>query len=153
MKTKTVVHMGFPAATLLALGAGPSLAQSPAFAGLTGAWSGSGSIRLSDGSSERLRCRATYRIDGSQTALQQTLRCASDSYKIELTSHSIGQGNHVSGSWNEETRGLSGTLEGTAAPGRLSVAVSSPAFSASLSLVTRGDRQMVSIVSQGEIRV
>jgi len=152
MKTRTPALTAMLAAALLAVGAYPTLAQSPAFAGLSGSWSGAGSIKLSDGSSERLRCRATYRVDGSQTALQQTLRCASDSFKIELTSQSIGQGNHVSGSWNEETRGLAGTLEGTAAPGRLSVAVSSPAFSANLSLVTRGDKQTVTIVSEGEIR-
>ena len=37
-----------------------ALAQSPPFAGLAGSWTGSGSISLSDGSKERLRCRATY---------------------------------------------------------------------------------------------
>ncbi|MDR6660839.1 hypothetical protein J2W51_003409 [Tardiphaga robiniae] len=140
------------AAAVLMASAGAALAQSPSFAGLAGAWKGAGSISLSDGTSERLRCRATYRVAEGQMALQQTLRCASDSYTIALSSYAVGEGSHVSGSWNEETRGLTGTLEGTAAPGRLSLAVASPAFSANLSLVTRGDKQTISIVSQGEIR-
>jgi hypothetical protein len=41
----------------------PVHAQPAPFAGLPGSWTGSGSIALSDGSHERLRCRATYRVD------------------------------------------------------------------------------------------
>jgi hypothetical protein len=152
MNMKMRSQIGLLTAAVLMASAGPTLAQSPPFAGLAGAWKGAGSISLSDGTSERLRCRATYRVDGGQTALQQTLRCASDSYKIELSSYAVGEGGHVSGSWNEESRGLTGTLTGTAMPGRLSLAVASPAFSANLSLVTRGDKQTVSIISEGEIR-
>lgn len=70
----------------------PARAQQAPFAGLSGSWTGSGSIALSDGSHERLRCRATYRVDGSGTKLQQTLRCASDSYKVELSSDVVSDG-------------------------------------------------------------
>ena len=56
-----------------------ALAQSPPFAGLAGSWTGSGSISLSDGSKERLRCRATYQVSAADARLQQSLCCASDS--------------------------------------------------------------------------
>src|SRR4051794_34098753 len=37
-----------------------SYAQSGPFAGMAGVWSGGGTVTLDDGSSERIRCRATY---------------------------------------------------------------------------------------------
>ncbi len=82
----------------------PVSAQSTEFALLAGAWTGSGSIALSDGSTERLRCRAIYRVEGA--GLQQSLRCASDSYKFELSSDLISQGSRISGTWSESSRGL-----------------------------------------------
>jgi len=48
---------GILAALLLSVSA--SHAQSRPFAGFDGAWSGNGTISLSDGSSERIRCRAS----------------------------------------------------------------------------------------------
>jgi hypothetical protein len=127
-------------------------AQSAPFAGLAGAWSGSGTISLSDGSKERLRCRATYRVAAGENALQQSLRCASDSYKIELSSAVTSEGGRVSGSWSEASRGISGSLQGRASGGRIAVVVDAPGFSANLTLTTTGNKQSVSIVSEGDIR-
>jgi hypothetical protein len=132
--------------------ASPAFAQSAPFAGLAGAWSGSGTISLSDGSKERLRCRATYRVAPGDNALQQSLRCASDSYKIELSSDVVSEGGRVSGSWSETSRGVSGSLQGRANGGRIAVIVDAPGFSANLTLSTTGNRQTISIVSEGDIR-
>jgi hypothetical protein len=134
------------------LAASPASAQSAPFAGLAGTWSGSGTISLSDGSKERLRCRATYRVSAGDSALQQSLRCASDSYKIELSSDVVNEGGRVSGSWSEASRGIVGTLQGQAHAGRVAVVVDAPGFSATLTLTTTGNRQSVSIVSEGDIR-
>jgi hypothetical protein len=132
--------------------AAPAMAQSAPFAGLAGAWSGSGSITLSDGSRERLRCKAIYRVAPGENALQQSLRCASDSYKIELSSDVVSEGGRVSGSWSETSRGVSGSLQGRASGGRIAVTVDAPGFSANLTLSTTGNRQSVSIVSDGDLR-
>src|SRR5277367_2279237 len=70
-------------------------AQSRPFAGFDGAWSGNGTVSLSDGSTERLRCRADYRIDETGLELKQTLRCASDSYKFDLSSEVTSHGDHI----------------------------------------------------------
>ena len=43
-----------------------SYAQSGPFAGLAGVWSGGGTITLDDGSSERIRCRASYAVSASE---------------------------------------------------------------------------------------
>src|SRR6185437_5371937 len=52
------------------------------FAGMAGVWSGAGTVTLDDGSTERIRCRATYAVGAGGNGLQQTLTCASDSYKF-----------------------------------------------------------------------
>lgn len=126
-------------------------AQSGPFTGFDGSWAGSGTVSLADGSNERIRCRATYNVSGG-TALQQTLRCASDSYKFDLSSNVTSQGNRISGSWSEASRNLNGNLQGTAGDGRIEVFVEAAGFAANLSLTTRGNKQSVSISSKGEIR-
>jgi hypothetical protein len=136
---------------VLALSASAGQAQSGPFAGFDGSWNGSGTVTMSDGSSERIRCRATYKVNGGN-ALTQTLRCASDSYKFDLSSNVTSQGNSVSGSWSESSRGVYGNLNGRAGGGQIDVFVEAAGFAANITLTTRGNRQSVSINSKGEIR-
>jgi hypothetical protein len=138
------------AALVLSTSAGH--AQARPFAGFDGAWSGNGTVSLSDGSTERLRCRAMYQIDSTGLALKQTLRCASDSYKFDLASDVTSHGDHITGSWSETNRNISGSLLGTAGSGRIDLTVESAGFTASLTLRTTGNRQTVQINSKGDIR-
>jgi hypothetical protein len=138
------------AALILSVSAGH--AQSRPFAGFDGAWSGNGTISLSDGTSERLRCRADYKVNGTGLGLKQSLRCASDSYKFDLSSDVTSQGDRISGSWNEASRNIFGNLQGTAGGGRIDVMVEAPGFTASLTLRANGNRQTVQISSKGDIR-
>lgn len=82
----------------LILGTGAASAQSPAFVGLGGAWSGTGTISLSDGAKERIRCKASYVVGRGDARLQQSLRCASDSYRFDLTSDLVSQQGQIAGS-------------------------------------------------------
>ena len=75
-----------------------SHAQSAPFAGLAGYWSGAGSVTLDDGSSEKIRCRATYAVSGNGAGLNQTLVCASDSYKFDLKTNIVAEQGSLSGS-------------------------------------------------------
>jgi hypothetical protein len=127
-------------------------AQSAPFAGMAGVWSGNGTISLEDGSKERIRCKATYSVSGDGTGLNQSLLCASDSYKFELKSDVKSKGGDLSGSWAETTRGVTGSLEGKATAGKFNVDVSSPAFSAKLILTTTGNKQQVSISSDSQFK-
>jgi len=52
------------------------------FFGLSGRWSGAGTVTMTNGATERLRCKAAYAVNPTGKALQQTLRCASDSYRL-----------------------------------------------------------------------
>jgi hypothetical protein len=108
---------GVGAALLLSVTA--SNAQSGPFAGFDGSWSGTGTVSLSDGTTERIRCRANYKVDGSGSGLQQTLRCASDSYKFDLSSNVTTQGDRIVGTWSEASRNINGNLQGTAGGGRI----------------------------------
>lgn len=129
-----------------------SNAQTGPFAGFSGAWSGNGTVALSDGTTERIRCKADYKVDGSGMGLKQTLRCASDSYKFDLTSDVTSQGDRISGSWSEASRNVFGNLQGTAGGGQIEVFVEANGFAANLTLRTTGNKQTVQINSKGEIR-
>jgi hypothetical protein len=137
---------------VLMLSVTASNAQSGPFTGFSGAWSGNGTVALSDGTTERIRCKADYLVDGSGLGLKQTLRCASDSYKFDLTSDVRSQGDRVSGSWSEASRNVFGNLQGTAGGGRIEVFVEANGFAANLTLQTNGNKQTVQINSKGEIR-
>jgi hypothetical protein len=137
---------------VLMLSATASNAQSGPFIGFNGAWSGNGTVALSDGTTERIRCKADYLVDGSGLGLKQTLKCASDSYKFDLTSDVRSQGDRISGSWSEASRNVFGNLQGTAGGGRIEVFVEANGFAANLTLQTTGNKQTVQISSKGEIR-
>ena len=127
-------------------------AQSAPFAGMAGVWSGGGTITLDSGASERIRCRATYAVSQDGDGLNQTLVCASDSYKFNLKSDVIAKNGSLSGTWSETSRNVTGSLEGHAGGGQFNVVVSAPAFTANLSLKTSGNKQTVSISAEGQIK-
>jgi hypothetical protein len=135
---------GVSAVFALALLSSPIHAQSGGtFAGLAGNWSGTGTILVADGNSERIRCRATYNVGPGGSTLQQSLRCASDSYKFELTTDIKSSGSNVTGYWTETTRNLNGTLEGTGGNGEFNVLVSANGFAAELNLKVSGGKQTI----------
>lgn len=114
-----------------------AFAVSGPFAEMAGVWSGSGTISLDSGASERIRCRATYAVSGDGTGLNQNLVCASDSYKFELKSDVLAKDGALSGTWSEITRNVGGSLEGRTGNGQFDVVVSAAAFKAKLSVTTK----------------
>jgi hypothetical protein len=129
-----------------------SFAQSGPFAGMAGNWSGGGTVTLDDGSTERLRCRASYAVGDGGSGLNLTLTCASDAYKFNLAGNVISAGGALSGTWSESTRSVSGTLQGRGANGNFQVVATAPAFTANISLTTHGNKQSVSIRSESVFR-
>ena len=141
---------GLAAALLFSVSAGH--AQSGPFAGMDGNWSGNGTVALSDGTTERIRCKAEYKVNGTGLGLKQTLKCASDSYKFDLSSDVTSQGERISGNWSEASRNVFGNLQGTAGGGQIQVFVEANGFAANLTVRTSGNKQTVQIDSKGEIR-
>jgi len=150
--------MLMPALTLaaaVALAGAPTRAaqsdgESGSFSALYGTWQGGGAIKKSNGTSERIRCISTDERAGT-VSLRLHLRCASDSYNFDLTATVIDEGGSISGIWNETTRNASGNLQGrSSGNGRLVQAVAQgPAFSANLTLTTRGAKQTILMQSPG----
>ena len=139
------------AALMLSASAGQAQSAGP-FAGFDGSWAGNGTVTLSDGATEHIRCKADYKVNGSGLGLKQNLHCASDSYKFDLSSDVTSQGDRISGNWSEASRNINGYLQGTAGGGQIDVFVEASGFAANLTLRTNGTKQVVQISSKGEIR-
>jgi hypothetical protein len=129
-----------------------SYAQSGPFAGMAGNWSGGGTVTLDNGSTERIRCRASYAVGGGGAALNLSLVCASDSYKFDLRANVVADRGVLSGNWSETSRGVSGNLEGRGANGNFQVVASAPGFDANITLTTRGNKQSVVIRAESQFR-
>ena len=134
---------------LSAYGGGHAQGLAP-FQKLAGQWSGSGTIELSNGTQEPIRCRAAYDVLEQQSNLQLNIRCASESYSFDLRASATYAAGAITGTWSEATRNAAGTISGKADGDRFQVVATGPAFTASLTLVTRGNRQSVTIQSQDE---
>jgi hypothetical protein len=93
-----------------------------------------------------------YKVNDTGLNLKQSLRCASDSYKFDLSSDVTSQGERISGNWSEASRNVFGNLQGTAGGGRIEVFVEAAGFAANLLVSTNGKKQTVQINSKGEIR-
>jgi hypothetical protein len=112
---------------------------------LAGQWAGSGTIDLSNGTREPIKCRAAYDVLAARRNLQINIRCAGDSFNFNLYSSATLAGRAVSGTWSESVHGVAGTISGTADGDHIRVRAESIAFTANLSLATHGSRQSVLI--------
>jgi hypothetical protein len=135
-------------ALALAMVGAAAQAASP-FADLNGSWSGGGSIKLDDGKSEALKCKAYYLPKGGGAELGLALRCASASNKIELRANLTSAGNRLSGSWEERTFNASGNVTGSASDNRINLSINGGGFNGSMAVTTSGRKQMISVLTQG----
>ena len=93
--------------------------------------------------------QGAYAVNATGKAVQQILRCASDSYRVEIISNVISEGGSLSGSWAEATRGVSGNVSGRASDAEIVANLASAGFTARLDVRTQGDKQSVTIRPQG----
>ena len=115
------------------------------FAGLSGSWSGGGSIAMADGSHERIHCRAHYTAGGGGHSLSQSLHCASASTSLQISANVVDQGGSLSGSWSETTRGVTGSISGHVSGSTIRAQVVGGGFSAGVGINLHGDSQSVTI--------
>jgi hypothetical protein len=135
------------AALLFASTAGE--AQTGPFAMLAGSWSGIGTIKLVDGGTERIRCKASYDLV-SNSNVTLNLTCASDSYKFVLLGNMLASSaGSISGNWTEQTRSVAGTVSGHVTGNYIAVSTSG-ALQATLALTsTPPTQQSIVLKSQG----
>ena len=114
---------------------------------MRGNWTGGGTVTLSSGVQERVRCGASYQPSGP--SLRMALRCASDSYKVDLTTEMTSSGGQLSGKWSESQHQLQGDVTGSVTPGNIRASAKSPTFEASVNVKTTGSNQAISIQAPG----
>jgi hypothetical protein len=124
-----------------AQGAGP-------FDRLAGQWEGAGSLELSTGTREKIKCRASYDVQADGKSLQLHILCAGDSYKINIASNATLAAGIITGTWSEANSLAGGSISGKAVSDRVQVLAESSSFSATITLVTHGGQQSVAIKSQ-----
>ena len=133
---------------LFAVASGAGAVASPV-TDLPGRWSGWGSIQHSNGSSEQLRCVATYFVEDRGSTVKQNLRCASQGYKIDASSNLTVSGGQVSGAWEEKTWSTTGMITGRMLNNGFNLTIEGVGFSAGMAVNTTNCKQTISITPKG----
>lgn len=134
------------AAPLAAAALATPAAADPTFEPLLGSWGGSGTYRLQDGTSERLKCDAYYTGGGAQLGI--AVRCSGKDNKIEMRSKLSSSGGALSGSWEERTYNASGNVTGKLTAQQLTLAIAG-GVSGSMKITYDRSKQNVAIATEG----
>jgi hypothetical protein len=152
--TQTVAHvartMGKALLTAAAIAAGASAAYADtAIENLAGKWSGQGALETSAGDRETVKCVVIYEIKTGNTVINQNLRCASASYKIDAQTQMKVTAGQLSGTWAESSFGTSGTVSGQVRAGGFTIVVDGGLFSARMSVASGKSSQTLNILPAG----
>ncbi len=98
---------------------------------------------------ERIRCKVHYDVVSDGTSLDQTLRCASASYKLEVRSKVAAMGTRLAGKWNEITRDTIGNISGTITSTGIRAMIDGIGFTAELVMSIQANRQSITINPTG----
>jgi len=122
-------------------------AETGPFAALAGWWGGQGRLSFKDGKLEQVKCRATYFVEAGGNDLKQTVRCASGSGKVELTSNVTQNAGKLAGSWTETVYNVAGDITGEVTPRGFRVAVKGKetSLSANMEIMVRDKKQIIEI--------
>lgn len=143
--TRTQIALVLAAAAGVAGGA--VQAADATFAALDGAWAGSGSVRLENGKSERLKCRGYYNAKAGNS-LGMAIACGNASFKINIRASLKSAGGSITGTWEEREFNQTGNVSGKQTANGFNLHFSG-ALSGSMSVATTGGSQTVSISTGG----
>ena len=144
----SLIRTASGAALAVALLLAASESHATEFSGMAGAWTGTGVISVNN-NKEKLRCRANYNVSNGGATVDLQIRCASDSYKFDLSGGVNAINGSIKGTWSESAHGAAGEIAGTVKAGVISARATGPYFSAHLSLRTTGNTQSVALNSPG----
>lgn len=116
----------------LVLGSMPAIAAD----GLSGTWSGSGSVSPKDGKTESVRCKVTYSPEGAAVGVSATCASASNTIRQTGSLTMVSPNKYVGDFYNSEYD-ISGRVRVTVSGSSQTVTFSSPRGSGSLSLSRR----------------
>jgi len=148
-RSRIIIYRILQASLLMTvLAAAPACAQQ-SFTDVAGSWSGSGSMKPSDGPRERVRCKANYMPKNQGQSVKLSLRCASDAYKMDLSANIDQSGTTLSGNWFESQYRQGGKISGQNLNGLINAKIESQTITALLTVRTKGSRQTFSMESPG----
>ncbi len=115
---------------------------------LSGYWSGGGSVLLTNGKTERVKCQVFYKT-GDAGSIRQSMRCASVDYSINSLAELKVKGGQVSGSWEEKTYAAKGEVSGHFNGDGFALTIQGDNFSAAMSVSLSSCKQAISISPRG----
>ena len=113
----------------------------------SGYWSGVGSVTWANGTTEQLKCVATYRPGAD--VLRQNLRCASQGYSISAAVELKFTGDAVAGTWEEKTYSANGAILGKLTDTGFLLSIKGPTFSAAMNVEHTACKQSIDIEPTG----
>ena len=120
---------------------------------LSGYWTGAGTVLLTNGSTERVKCAVIYKVGGSGTQIIQTMRCASADYNINAAAELRVNGAQVSGNWEEKTYSATGDVSGRYTGSSFVLSIKGQNFTAGMNVGLSSCKQSINITPQGlEVR-
>lgn len=134
------VRLGACAACLVLVSINPVRAE-PVFDSLGGTWSGTGSMKPSDGPREKVRCKVAYNITKPGRSVSLELRCASDAYKMVLSANIDQNGTELSGNWFESEYRQGGKVYGTNKDGLIEARIEGNTVAALVTIQTKTSHQ------------
>jgi hypothetical protein len=136
-------------AAALAVFTGTWLAAADPIGDLNGFWSGSGSVQLAGGNTERVKCQVFYKAGEGSSQIRQTMRCASTDYSINALAELRVSGNQVTGSWEERTYSAKGEVTGRYSGEGFVLSIQGANFSAAMNVSLSSCKQNISITPKG----
>ncbi len=148
-RNQAIIHWILGCSLLMTiLAVAPARAQQ-SFDNVAGSWSGSGSMKPSDGARERVRCKVDYAPKNAGQSVKMNVRCASDAYKMDLSANIDENGTTLSGNWFESTYRQGGSVSGQNVNGVIEAKVEGQTITALLTVRTKANRQTFVMESPG----
>jgi len=116
---------------------------------LSGYWSGAGSVTLTSGNTERVKCQVFYKASEGNTQIRQTMRCASTDYAINALAELRVRGGQVTGSWAEKTYSAKGEVTGRYTGEGFVLSIQGASFTAAMNVTLSNCRQSINISPKG----
>ncbi len=142
--------LAFGLSLLAVLATGVVAAATPApLEHLPGRWSGWGAITLLSGKSEQVKCIVTYFVKDNGGRVEQNLRCASASYKIDAKAELEVLRDQVTGRWEERANAASGSVTGRMTGSGFNLSIRGVSFTAAMAVSTSSCKQSINIAPEG----
>ncbi len=116
---------------------------------MAGYWTGAGSVTLSSGNTERVKCAVIYKVSDDGVQIKQNIRCASTDYSINASADLRVKGEQVSGSWEEKTYSATGEVTGRYNGTSLVLSIQGANFTAAMNVSLSACKQSINISPKG----